>query len=433
MKKIKIFLLLTVMILLTACQGLKTPEELIAPPEVDLEKKEIKDRVIEFLPAKYELVQIPISIDYKNTDAIFKTNLDSDNNEEIVALYRDDVDGKINVLVIEENDGDWRKKYEQKIDAYEISDYFVADCDADGSSEILIGIYNSSQSYKELVIIGNKSGKLDICYTTKYLALDIKNKVDNIVQIVISTAQNTLNNNKLVILNFKDGSVQKAGEYIYPHDAEIYRITYGNANENTKAYFVDMYMDINSGSTDILNFYGSNLDSIVKNTPSSRITQEIPFETQDINGDGILDVVKNAVLSRSENGETLTLSMGYNVDDDGRLKEVARFYDDRKNLIHIDILPEVENIVAKQEEKGVSLYFKSIEKDQEIKFFEALKIRGNELSEYDQDYIRAGSRNGEVLMVRLLDNDDLSGAEESEFDKLFYYMKDVSTVTGFLD
>ena len=108
-----------------ACDGLKTPEELIYPPEINLERKMIEDTVRRFLPTNSEIIfpkdkQSLRSEPYSNGARVIN-NID----EEVIALYRDKTSRKLGILSIRRSGETWSKVLDMQLDAFEIADYHI--------------------------------------------------------------------------------------------------------------------------------------------------------------------------------------------------------------------------------------------------------------------------------------------------------------------
>ena len=67
-------LLIITSLILSGCSGLKTPEELIGPPETNLEKKMTEDTIRRFLPANSEIIT-PQEKSVLSTEAVYKADI----------------------------------------------------------------------------------------------------------------------------------------------------------------------------------------------------------------------------------------------------------------------------------------------------------------------------------------------------------------------
>ncbi|MGB5823261.1 MAG: hypothetical protein WBH44_04250, partial [Proteocatella sp.] len=246
MKKIFTMLasMLIFLIILSGCGGLKTPEELIQPPELNVEKKKLNDALLNYLPQNADLIVLPYAKGLKHESSLINKNIDKDDEREVVALYRDKNTRKIGLIVLDKKKEIWTKKTDIKLDAFEISDYKVMDVNNDGLDEIIIGYYGITNPYKEINIYKQEEGILKVIFKERYLAMDVLDAdEDSIQDIIISDFGDTEKNNRVSVLNVFGENVVKVSEIIYPNENEVYSIAFGKVNEKTKAFYVDMYVN----------------------------------------------------------------------------------------------------------------------------------------------------------------------------------------------
>ncbi len=433
MKKFLVLLMVS-SILLTGCEGFKTPEELIAPPEISVEKKILKDTILEFVPSNVDLVAIPQIRGTKGADSVTGINLNDTEQEEIVSIYRSKSDRKLGLIVVAKIGELWAKAFELQLDATEVSDYELVDLDSDGIKEILLGYFRSSDSVKELCIIGLENGEIKKLFDTQYLALDINRISENkFVDIAISTRGNE-NNHKFRILNYKNKMIQVVGEMIYPENNEIYKILYGNMNLSQKAYFLDMYVDNETGRTDILSFENGAPYSIVRKNAIKELSQEIPIESRDINGDGIIDAIQNKVLESKDGIPNLVKSTSYLVDYNENLAADLDYFESYEDNIRVSI-PHVEDGVvrAKKTASGITLSYYSNKLGRIIPFLEVNVVDSHMLEDFGQGYIQIEERYGKTIIAKKMDTDVLDGAEKNEFDRIMRSLQNFSDFIRSID
>lgn len=434
-KKLRIFFLFSLILILVGCEGLKTPEELIGPPEIDVEKKMISDIIRRFLPVNSEILIIPQGRNTFSTEPMVRSNIDTDEEEEIVALYRDKNMRKIGMLVIDEKAGVWSNALELKIDAFEVSDYAVIDLNGDGKSEILFGYFSVSDPYKELMIFGDIEGKLRKIYETKYLALDLNNTNQNDeVEIALSTIGNSDNNNKLVLLNYREELIQKVGELVYAEDAEIYKIFYSNINRSNKAYFIDMYTKEGIGKSDLVSYSNQDLFSLLRKNGIAEIVQEIPTTSSDTDGDGVTELIANKILEQNEGVTRLVLRSCYNFNINKELELQSKEYEDYELGIAVVLQYFIDNkiSVAKMDEH-LRFYYFSEKEDKKIEFLDIVKTDAVSANEYRLTHTLIDERNDQVILAKLSSSDELKGAEKNQFEKLYQSLHDMKDIIRFIE
>lgn len=434
MKKSWLLLILLLSFLIGGCNSLKTPEEIIGPPEVDLEKKIINDLVLSFIPANSELLIIPVEQSDINTEPLLEVNLDNDNDKEILALYRDKTTRKIGLILLDSNQESWTKKYELKLDAFEVADYSVVDLNHDGNFEIILGYFSVTDPYKELIILGNKGNGIEKLYETKYLAIDINDlNPQQEAEIAISVSGN-VNNNRFVILNYKNDMIQKIGEMIYPEDVEIYKISYSKINDNVSAYFVDMYINESTGRTDALSFVNGDLSSILKQNGIMDITQKIPMTSKDINGDGKTELISNEVVFESEGIAKLVLSKYYTLNSNMELVLVSQFYDDYDLNIKIGLAPTIRGTIEVEKiENMLNFKYKNQQNNSESIFLTVVETANNGIGEYGQGFENILERGERFVFAKVSDSSNLTGLDKAEFDSLIQSVNNLSDVIKYID
>ena len=71
---------------LSGCTRISTPEELLEPPELNLDKKAMKDAMEKFLPENSVLTTLPSLPGIDKKDTFSKADLNSDSMDEILAF-----------------------------------------------------------------------------------------------------------------------------------------------------------------------------------------------------------------------------------------------------------------------------------------------------------------------------------------------------------
>lgn len=434
MKKWIIFLLCFVPVFLGGCQGLKTPEELIGPPEVNVEKKYLKDTILEFIPDNSELLNLPQGRGANDIDSVMGVNLRDSSEGEIVAVYRGKTDRKIGILILSKEEHIWKRAFELRLDALELSDYLLVDLDGDETKEILLGYFRSSDSVKELLIIGSDQKEIKKLFETQYLALDISRvSEDHYVDLAISSGGSN-NNNKFQIVNYKSGMIQIVGELIYPENNEIYKISYANINVGQKAYFLDMYVDNSTGRTDIVALKDQALISLVRKNDVKELTQEVPTESRDINGDGIVEAIQNRIVEKKDDMPILIRNSSYNINLNEELILGMESYESFEDNIRISLPPIAYDAIAvKKSPNGVICSYISQSLGIRIPFLEVRAVDNLEIEDYGFEYTQVDERYGRTILAKLVDTEMLEGAEQNEFDKIFRSLQNFPDHISFIE
>lgn len=394
MKKQYLALLMIILsVVLVGCDGLKTPESLIQPPELNLEKKKLNDALLSFLPPNSELIVLPVSGNTRQESSVINKNIDSDQELEAVALYRERSSRKLGMIVLDQRNDVWYKKSDIKLDAYEIADYEVIDLDGDGIDEILIGYYGITNPNKVLNIYEQTDTLVKLVYKTNYLALEVLDvDEDGLQEIAISELGSGGEDNKVSIQNFIDGKVELISQLTYPNENEVYSISYGKVNENISGYFVDMYVNQAYGQTDVLIYENRNLKSIIENSEIGDIIQAIPIKSVDIDEDGFIEIAKIPLEDELfTQGNTINsyLKRYYKIKETLELELSAEVYEDIEFNVSIAFPKSYwdKYIISRNVVDGkLIISYRSPITMNVIPILEIIKVDKNQIEEYLEEY-----------------------------------------------
>lgn len=434
-KILKIILLLIITVLFTGCEGLKTPEELIQPPELNIEKKKLNDALLSFLPQNSDLIVLPYAKGVKNENSIINRDIDSDSDEEAIALYRDKNTRKLGLIVLDKANDIWVKKTDIKLEAFEISDYKVLDLDNDGVEEIIIGYYGITNPYKEINIYKQEKNALKSVFSGNYLAMEVLDADDDGVQdIAISNFGNKDNNNSMSILNLVSGQVVKVSEIIYPKEKEIYSITFGKINDEQKGFFVDMYVKQNYGETDVLIYKDRELRSIIKDSDIGSIVQSTPIKSADIDDDGVIEVAKMQFIDKyyMEKSQNSYVKNYYKIDEDIKLKLVTQLYEDASLNVNINFPISFKDnffIQKDNKESGIWIYYSPKDQNGGIPFMLIKKVEKTNLESQLGEYQLISETDDTAIIAKVIDKaDGLSSRDRNIYEKMKYDARDLTLI-----
>lgn len=435
-KKILCIMGLIFMIFVFAgCEGLKTPEELIQPPELNIEKKKLNDALLSFLPQNSDLIVLPYAKGVKNESSIINKDIDSDSEEEAIALYRDKNTRKIGLIVLDNNDGVWAKKTDIKLDAFEISDYKIIDLDNDGMDEIIVGYYGITNPYKEINIYKQENNSLVSIFKESYLAMEVLDADDDGIQdIAISDFGNTEKNNRLSVLNIVSGSVVKVSEIIYPKENEVYSITFGKVNQKLKGFFVDMYVNQNYGQTDVLVYENKELSSIIRGSEIEDIIQNTPIKSVDIDDDGIIEVAKMQFIDKYdvENSSNSYVKNYYKISDNMELELVSQLYEDTNLNINITFpISFKDNFFIEKESdgSGIWIYYSPKDKVGGEPFMVVKKVDKSKLESLLGEYQLISEVDNMAIIAKLIEvPQNLSSKDRKIYEKMQYDARDLTLI-----
>lgn len=427
--------ILLMMIIFSGCEGLKTPEELIQPPELNVEKKELNDALLSFLPQNSDLIVLPYAKGIKNDSSIINKDIDSDSQEEAIALYRDKNTRKLGLIVLDKLNEVWVKKIDIKLEAFEISDYKVLDLDNDGMDEIIIGYYGITNPYKEINIYKQEKNTLVSIFTESYLAMEVLDADDDGIQdIAISDFGDTDKNNRLSILNVTDGNVIKVSEMIYPNENEVYSIAFGKINDETKGFFVDMYVNQTYGQTDVLTYKDKELLSVIKDSKIGPIIQNTPIKSADIDDDGIIEVAKMQFIDKHdiESSSNSYVKNYYKISEDNNLQLVSQLYEDTNLGINIAFpISFKDNFFIEKETdgSGIWIYYSQKDKTGGIPFMLVKKVDKSKLESLLGEYQLISEVEDTAIIAKTIEvPDNLSSIDRKAYEKMQSDAKDLTLI-----
>lgn len=438
MKKIFTMLasMLILLTILSGCSGLKTPEELIQPPELNVEKKKLNDALLNYLPQNADLIVLPYAKGLMNESSLINKNIDKDEEKEVVALYRDKNTRKIGLIVLDKNNEAWSKKTDIKLDAFEISDYKVMDINNDGLDEIIIGYYGITNPYKEINIYNQEDGIFKVIFKERYLAMDVLDADDdNIQDIIISDFGNTEKNNRVSVFNVFGENVVKVSEMIYPKENEVYSIAFGKVNEKTKAFFVDMYVNQTYGQTDVVVYKDKVLTSIIKGSEIGDIIQTTPIKSADIDDDGIIEVVKMQFIDRLDKEKVSAnnfVKNYYKITEDLKLDLVSQLYEDIDMNINVTFPVSFKNNFFIDKSIGdnkISVYFSPDKSGIEALFMIIKKVEKNQLDSLLGEYQLITEMDDMAIIAKIMDPpENLRYKEKEIYENMTYDTQDLSLI-----
>lgn len=429
----KIGLIITLILsfyIVSGCSGIKTPEELIEPPGIDPEKRMMISTVTSFIPTNSEILNIFGSSKNNNSESIVSVNLDNSmDDNEIVSIFRDRTTRKLGLLIIKNTNSTWSKIFETRIDSTDISDYSVVDLNNDGKSEIILGYF--SDKGKQLFILANENSFYKKIFETKYLALNV-NKIENRRLLAISVDGFFGFNNNLVILEYDGSKINKISEKRYSDNVEIYKIEYGSVNSKQKGYFVDMYINGQTGDTDVLELSESKLISLINDDKKILLQKELPTVSADINGDGIIDISGNERLYREGNKVRLVFSNFFYIDNDKNLKVIKSVYDDFDLNINVELkgidLDYLDAIKIDYE----SLIFRFIYIGKEVEFLNIKRVPINQVQNYE-GYNIVLEKEDIAIIAKLDYLENIESNYKYEFDKTYKAFRNLTDIIKFIE
>lgn len=318
----------------TGCTRVATPEELLRPPELNLEKKAMKEAMEKFLPANATFTVLPALDEIEKEDSFTKRDLDGSGNEELIAFYRDKSTKLIGIMILKENEGVWTSIADIELNSFEILQYGIKDLDGDGKREIIIGTQGDElfSFGKKLTILGFDGEVIDKIVEMPYLAADFYDINKNgFYEIVVTYQDTTTMENRLRVMNYRDNKMIRMAETGLYSGTEPYSIKISGIFEDTKAIFVDSFIGGHEGKTEIFFYEDRALIDSFQALGLSLPRKVFPVQSRDINMDGIMEIGFPFLPPDGKNvyepGKPWVKSY-YNITKDGELVQRKQIYED---------------------------------------------------------------------------------------------------------
>ena len=256
MKKLLIIsILITMSVILGGCYKISTPEDMLIAPELNKEKKDMKEAVEKFRPANTSLYTVYFSENKKSVNMI-ASDLDEDSVSEIISFYKNKSDDKIGMFILKKENALWMKYADTMFDTYEISNVNVSDLNGNNKKEIIIESYennstNNTKSYSIAYI--NEDKNIDFIKEIPYIVLKIFDiDTDGIKEIFTVTKDNLNTGYKLKVDRFNGRMIVNKVKEDLKKVENPYDITVGLLYDDRMAVFIDYMKNNTYEDTDII-------------------------------------------------------------------------------------------------------------------------------------------------------------------------------------
>ncbi len=294
MRKIKPFIMAIIAsVILSGCNNIATPEELIEPPELNLEKQSMKEALEKFIPAECVTTALPSLEAIDKESAFAPIDLDDDKNLEMIAFYKDKNTKLMGMLVLGSRNDKWEKIADISLNSFDILQYNIIDLDNDKRKEIVLGTYSDeSISFgKKLSVLSFKEDKVSTILEMSYAGMSFGDfNDDKITEIAILYQNEELMENMIRMINIVDNKVIRLDEKVFPQGVDPYSITIGKIYEEQLAIFVDSFAGIYEGRTDIFFMDDKKLVDIADYQGLKLNNKSFPIQTKDVDLDEIMEV-----------------------------------------------------------------------------------------------------------------------------------------------
>lgn len=439
MKKIKpVLLAMAVALVFTGCTNIATPEELIEPPELNLEKQSMKEALEKFLPEDSTITALP-NLDGVDKEMAFSPiDLNDDGQLEMIAFYKDKNTKLMGMLILSNKRDKWEKISDIKLNSFDILQFKVLDLDNDKNKEIVLGTYSDeSISYgKKLTILSFKDNKVNPILEMPYagMALGDLDKDDS-YEIAILYQNEEMIENRLRMMRVSGNKVSRIDEKIFPQGVDPYSIAIGNIYDDEEVIFVDSFSGIYEGRTDIFFFKDKKIKDIEDYKGFKLSDKSFPVQTKDVDSDGIMEV--GIPFSPPDNDQLYDplkpwVKSYYKINKDSTMSLVKQIYEDYKMSFLFEIPDSFGNnysITGNETSDKIEINFIASDK-KAYKLAEIKMINKTKWQETDEVLQIISETNDDITGGKVEDlSNQLTGKDKEQYIKMRSDILNLSNVT----
>lgn len=439
MKKIKhVLLAMAVALVFTGCTNIAIPEELIEPPELNLEKQSMKEALEKFLPEDSTITALP-NLDGVDKEMAFSPiDLNDDGQLEMIAFYKDKNTKLMGMLILSNKRDKWEKISDIKLNSFDILQFKVLDLDNDKNKEIVLGTYSDeSISYgKKLTILSFKDNKVNPILEMPYagMALGDLDKDDS-YEIAILYQNEEMIENRLRMMRVAGNKVSRIDEKIFPQGVDPYSIAIGNIYDDEEVIFVDSFSGIYEGRTDIFFFKDKKIKDIEDYKGFKLSDKSFPVQTKDVDSDGIMEV--GIPFSPPDNDQLYDplkpwVKSYYKINKDSTMSLVKQIYEDYKMSFLFEIPDSFENnysITGNETSDKIEINFIASDK-KAYKLAEIKMINKTKWQETDEVLQIISETNDDITGGKVEDlSNQLTGKDKEQYIKMRSDILNLSNVT----
>ncbi|PAE19861.1 FG-GAP repeat domain-containing protein [Robertmurraya siralis] len=359
--KLKIFILIAVFIILSACDIIdmpsllvKGPSDLIeSPPSGDRQKTALREKVQQLLPVNVEFVTAKHGL---TKESIIVEDTNGDGELEAVVLYRENrEDRNVQLLFLHEKDGEWEQLTKLETDYYLLDYFMLSDLDEDGVLEVVIGLYFSDfETEKQLLIYEWNNGNFQQVLERPYDVLDVAdyNRDGREELLVIHGKKREFYNAELFQYENKELQlldIVSLDPYAFHENVES-----GKLSDGHQALFIDSAIGAHSMTTEMVVFGDEGLIKLEEDMIKAK-----PLYSRDMNNDGVLEVGSMYIPQGWEETAFADIPFieyysTYSIAGDSH--KVMERYTDRERRFYIEIPPVwFEKVTLNKLDNGVQL------------------------------------------------------------------------------
>lgn len=370
------------MLLASGCELTKDPKSLMSVPHLPAEKENLKGLIMSALPEGASIIR-PRNV--KDTSAIRMRDLNQDGVKEAIVFYSTpEQDVRIHGMIWEYSKETWTIKMEFDGEGTDLDSFELLDLTNDGNIELIVGYANGDQEVqKGLVVYSYQNNQLEKLLEkpyTSYVVNDLDDDGSNELTIVTLKPNQT---STITSMRYSEGKFKDIGSLtLDPFVNTYYNVVAGEAAPGRKAVFIDAMVGAHSAYTDVVVLENNQLRKVVSDQQTYK-PQPVP--SQDINGDGIIEIGMMETPKGWEHvnlPDMLWFHSFYQWDGADGLKFIALQYRDPYERFYFNFPSDWRNRVTLdiRSKQGEHLHFVDVDTNEtlaEIEFFPTGKWEAN--------------------------------------------------------
>lgn len=279
-----------VLMMLSGCSFIEDPISLIKTPDLPADKASLKGVIQSQLPAGASILRPRSDTD---SSQIRIEDLNNDGVLEAVVFYQTpDEEIQVHGMILQQQGDTWVKNLDFDGEGTVLESFDFVDLTNDGTSEIVAGFSRGDKELQNGLIVYSYTGaSLEKLIPVPYTHFEIGDmNGDGATDLtVISLQKNELS----YIVTYQYDHFEKAFTEIDRLDLgsnveSYYNIVAGKVAEDKEGIILDTLVSSNDSFTKLIVMEGNKFIDVIKD--DSVTYKPIPIDSEDINGDGILEI-----------------------------------------------------------------------------------------------------------------------------------------------
>lgn len=324
-KKINLIIFgIIILFLLSGCGIYKSPSDLIKRPKTLEDTNYVNDVVFNFLSEQDSLT---LAVSQKNKGSIRTVDIDGDKTDEIILLYKSDMDnykgeGNCGFIILKKKNNKWNEinrieGWGESIDLVEYNDIT-----GDNLPELFIGYNIRDSANKNLYIYSYHGGYFDTIYYDEYRNFGLEDlNYDGKNELVLLNRLED-NSTNIRVLEYLNEKISFVDDVLIDNNSYYSTMNVGNVSKDKKGIFIDFDMGTYISYTNVYSMENNRLVEVLGY--NEKTTRRDMIKSQDINNDNIIEFGLISKINWKYNLNSI--NEWYQLEDKENTKLVLREY-----------------------------------------------------------------------------------------------------------